>query len=256
MIIFCYPSIICKASDHYQTNFFSDFYLESNLGIRSLANQSTVEVNANDHNLSLKSPNEAFLYSLAIPGTGQIYSGAKYGYIYAAAEVGLLVTYFVLRNSGVNTREEYRQLVRDNVIFIGPGSFAKWDEIEDYEHATQYENWNHVYDSETTRTRTGKWYWKDLDPSLKETEDTSIEFDSKHRLEAYDLRQEANDTFQSARTVLGLVLLNHVFSAVEARISAKRWNNQHKQNRPFELELETDISSGSIKSVFVLKRQF
>ncbi len=256
VIIFCISSLICQASDPLQTNFYTDFYLESNLGMRSLANQSTVQVNSIDSVITLKSPNEAFLYSLAIPGTGQIYSGAKYGYIYTAAEIGLLVTYFVLRNSAINTREDYRDLVRENVIFIGPGSFENWDEIEDYEHATQYENWNHVYDSETTRTRTGKWYWKDLDPSLKDTEDTSIEFDSKHRLEAYDLRQDANDTFESARTVLGLVILNHVFSAVEARISAKRWNNRQTQNLSFEVELNTDISSGSINSTVALKRRF
>ena len=113
---------------------------------------------------------------------GQLYNGSKYGYIYTAAEIGLWITYFVLRNSAVNTREDYRELVRENLIFIGPGSFEEWDEIEDYEHATQYENWNHVYDSETTRNRTGKWYWKDLDPSLKDAKDTSIEFDSKTSL--------------------------------------------------------------------------
>ena len=99
--------------------------------------------------------------------------------------------------------------------------------IEDFEHASQYENWNHVYDSDVTRVRTGKWYWKDLDPSLKDEKDTAIEFDSKHRLEAEGLRQKANDTFQSARTVLGMVILNHVFSAVEARITTKRWNQKH-----------------------------
>ena len=225
-VIFSFSSAICIASDMSQEHLLTDFYLTSHLGIRTLADQSTT----NDNIVSLKSPNEAFLYSLAIPGMGQLYNGSKYGYIYTAAEVGLWITYFVLRNSAVNTREDYRELVRENVIFIGPGSFEEWDEIEDYEHATQYENWNHVYDSEATRNRTGKWYWKDLDPSLKDAKDTSIEFDSKHRLRAYDLRQEANDTFENARTVLGLVILNHVFSAVEARISTKRWNNKQQQN--------------------------
>ena len=31
-----------------------------------------------------------------------------------------------------------------------PGSFEDWDPIEDFEHATQYETWNHPYDSEAT----------------------------------------------------------------------------------------------------------
>ena len=252
VIIFSFSAAICIASDMSQEHLLTDFYLTSNLGIRTLADQSTT----NDNIVSLKSPNEAFLYSLAIPGMGQLYNGSKYGYIYTAAEIGLWITYFVLRNSAVNTREDYRELVRENLIFIGPGSFEEWDEIEDYEHATQYENWNHVYDSETTRNRTGKWYWKDLDPSLKDAKDTSIEFDSKHRLQAYDLRQEANGTFENARTVLGLVILNHVFSAVEARISTKRWNNRQQQNAAFEVAFKTDFSTDAPRGALVLKRIF
>ncbi len=251
-VIFSFSAAICIASDMSQEHLFTDFYLTSHLGIRTLADQSTT----NDNMVSLKSPNEAFLYSLAIPGMGQLYNGSKYGYIYTAAEIGLWITYFVLRNSAVNTREDYRELVRENVIFIGPGSFEEWDEIEDYEHATQYENWNHVYDSEATRNRTGKWYWKDLDPSLKDAKNTSIEFDSKHRLQAYDLRQEANDTFENARTVLGIVILNHVFSAVEARISTKRWNNRQQQNSAFEVEFKTDFSTDAPRGALVLKRKF
>ncbi|MYB66785.1 hypothetical protein F4083_00055 [Candidatus Poribacteria bacterium] len=251
-VIFSLSAAICIASDMSQEHLLTDFYLTSHLGIRTLADQSTT----NDNFVSLKSPNEAFLYSFAIPGMGQLYNGSKYGYIYTAAEVGLWITYFVLRNSAVNTREDYRELVRENVIFIGPGSFEEWDEIEDYEHATQYENWNHVYDSEATRNRTGKWYWKDLDPSLKDAKDTGIEFDSKHRLQAYDLRQEANATFENARTVLGLVILNHVFSAVEARISTKRWNNKQQQNRAFEVTFKADFSTDAPRGALVLKRKF
>ncbi len=252
ILIISFSAAICIASDISQEHLLTDFYLASNLGIRTLTDQHV----ANDNIVSLKSPNEAFLYSLAIPGMGQLYNGSKYGYIYTAAEIGLWITYFVLRNSAVNTREDYRELVRDNVIFIGPGSFEEWDEIEDYEHATQYENWNHVYDSEATRNRTGKWYWKDLDPSLKDAEDTSIEFDSKYRLQAYGLRQDANDTFENARTVLGLVILNHVFSAVEARISTKRWNNKRQQNRAFEVTFKADFSTDAPRGALVLKKKF
>ena len=229
VIIFCLSSAICFASNESQTHLLTNFYLDSNLGIRTLTNQSTAAIAAGENLAPQKSPNEAFLYSLVIPGMGQLYTGAKHGYIYTAAEVGLLATYFILRNSAANTRDEYRDIVRDNIIFIGPGSFEAWDLIEDFEHASQYENWNHVYDSDVTRVRTGKWYWKDLDPSLKDEKDTAIEFDSKHRLEAYDLRKKANDTFQSARTVLGMVIFNHVISAVEARISTKRWNQKQQE---------------------------
>ena len=83
-----------------------------------------------------------------------------------------------------------------------------------------------------------------------------LRFDSKYRLEAFDLRQKANDTFQSARTVLGLVILNHVFSAVEARITTKRWNAKQQQTGSLEIDLQTDISTGALTGILVLKKKF
>ena len=254
--IFYLSSAICLASDEPQMSPFTNFYLDSNLGIRTLADQSTVSMTEAEKIVPRKSPNEAFLYSLAIPGMGQLYTGAKHGYIYTAAEVGLFITYFILRNRAVNTRDDYREVVRENVFFEGPGSFQNWDPIEDFEHATQYENWNHLYDSEETRKRTGKWYWKDLDPALKNELDADIQFDSKYRIEAYELRQKANDTFQTARTVLGIVILNHVISAVEARITTKRWNQKQLQKTNFEIDVKTDMSSGTLTGLLLLKKRF
>lgn len=249
------PSCVL-ASQQSRSSMFNGFHLRSSIGSKILKDDSSTTLVVSNNSIALKSPNEAFLYSMIIPGLGQINNGAKYGYIYTAVEIGLLTTFFILRNNAANTREDYRDIVRDNVIFEGPGNFEDWDPIEDFEHATQYENWNHVYDSDATRDRTGKWYWKDLDPTLKNEKDTEIGFDSKYRLEAFDLREEANDTFQTARTVLGVVILNHIVSAVEARINTIRSNNKHLQNNSFEVETETDISLGSITSVLVLKKRF
>ena len=165
VLFFFLTYVICSASNEPQTHFFSNFNLNSSLGIRVLSDHSSIAIAADQNITPSKSPNEAFLYSLAIPGMGQIYTGAKYGYIYTAAEVALLTTYFILRNNAVNTRDDFYDVVRKNVSFIGPGGINDWND-EDYEHAAQFETWNHVYDSENTRNRTGKWYWKDLDPEL------------------------------------------------------------------------------------------
>ena len=229
VLLLCLSSGVCLASDVLNAQPFTAFALDSKLGPRSLADQSAVTMAASQTLQPRKSPNEAFLYSLVIPGMGQLYTGAKRGYIYTAAEVGFLATFFILRNSAANTRDDYRDVVRDHVIFIGAGSFEDWDPIEDFEHATQYETWNHPYDSEATRNRTGKWYWQDLNRDLKNEKHTDLEerdLGSKYRLEAFDLRQKANDTFERAKFFLGLAILNHVVSAVEARITTKRFNNR------------------------------
>ena len=261
VLIFCSASSICLAAEGTPVPPLTAFYLDSALGNRSIAAQSAVTIKMNQNLQPRKSPNEAFLYSLVVPGMGQLYTGAKHGYVYTVAEVGLLATYFILRNRASNTREDYRDVVRQHVIFEGPGSFEDWDPIEDFEHATQYENWNHVYDSEETRARTGKWYWDDA-RSFKDEADVNIEFDSPRRLEAFDLRQKANDTFQLARTVLGVALLNHVVSAVEARITTKRFNTRlqnsltQAETRTFEIDVKTDMSTGTLAGILVLRKRF
>ena len=264
VLLLCLSSGVCLAADVFNAQPLTAFALDSKLGTRSLANQSSTTMAASQALQPRKSPNEAFLYSFVIPGMGQLYTGAKRGYIYTAAEVGFLTTYFMLRNSAANTRDDYRDVVRDHVVFIGPGSFEDWDPIEDFEHATQYENWNHDYDSEAARARTGKWYWDDLDPTLKDVRHRDIEVGvgSKHRLEAFDLRQKANDTFERAKFFLGLAILNHVVSAVEARITTKRFNSRLEntptqvQTRAFDIDVQPDRFTGALTGTFVLRTRF
>ena len=265
VLLLCLSSGVCLASDVFKAQPFTAFALDSKLGTRSLTDQSSVTMLASQALQPRKSPNEAFLYSLVIPGMGQLYTGAKRGYVYIAAEAGFLATFFVLRNSAANTRDDYRDVVREHVVFIGPGSFEDWDPIEDFEHATQYETWNHDYDSEATRNRTGKWYWEDLNPDLKNENHRDLEergLGSKYRLEAFGLRQEANDTFERAKFFLGLAILNHVVSAVEARIATKRFNtrsqnlNSHTRTRTFDIDVRTDLSTGTLTSALVLRKRF
>ena len=265
VLLLCLSSGVFLASDVFNAQPFVAFALDSKLGNRSLANQSAVTLAASQELQSRKSPNEAFLYSLVIPGMGQLYTGAKRGYLYAAAEVGFLATYFVLQSSAANTRDDYRDVVRDHVIFIGAGSFEDWDPVEDFEHATQYETWNHKYDSEATRNRTGKWYWADLNSDLKNENHGDLEergLGSKYRLEAFDLRQKANDTFERAKFFLGLAILNHVVSAVEARITTKRLNTRSQnpisqtRNRTFDIDLQIDILTGVFTGAVVLQKTF
>ena len=200
----------------------------------------------------IKSPTKAFLYSVLVPGSGQLYIGAKRGYLQIAAEVGLLTAYFITRSNAQNLREDYREQVRDNIVFEGPTRIDNWDPIEDFEHATQYENWNHAYDSEATQTRTGKWYWKRDGDAFKDHPAAEVPA-SEARLEAFETRMDANDKFQLAKTFLGIAILNHVVSAVDARIAAKSYNKKH---RSFELNLQTSFSPRDVQSQLVLRKRF
>ena len=235
----------------------TSFRLSSAVGTQTLVAEqsefSAIEKRQGSMNLEpIKSPTKAFLYSALVPGSGQLYIGAKRGYLQITAEVGLVVAYFITRSSAQNLREDYREQVRDNIVFEGPTKIQDWDPIEDFEHATQYENWNHRYDSEATRARTGKWYWKRDGDAFKDRPADEVPA-SEARLEAFETRMDANDKFQLAKTFLGIAILNHVVSAVDARIAAKSYN---KKLRAFELNLQTSFSPHNVQSQLVLKKRF
>ena len=200
-----------------------------------------------------KSPTKAFLYSALVPGSGQLYIGAKRGYLQIAAEIGLLTAYFITRSNAQSLREDYRQHVRDHVVPEGPTKFDAWDPIEDFEHATLFDNWRNIYMMDGTGEpleRVGKWYWADR-RAFKDEERKN--HDSPLREAALQMRMDANDKFQSAKTFLGIALLNHVVSAIDARIAAKSYNKKHSS---FGLDMQTTFSPYDVQSQLVLQKRF
>ena len=233
------------------------FRLTSALGAQTLPTKQGGSLSIEEHQGALniepmKSPTKAFLYSALVPGSGQLYIGAKRGYLQIAAEAGLLAAYFITRSSAQDLREDYREHVRNHVIFEGPTKFDDWDPIEDFEHATLYDNWHNVYTDNNGEPleRVGKWYWEDRKAFKDENRKTH---DSPQRKVAYELRMDANDKFQAAKTFLGIAILNHVVSAIDARIAAKSYNR--KQNS-LGLDLQTSVSPDSIESRLVFQKRF
>ena len=233
------------------------FRLASAMGVQILPTKQSEIPSIEGHQSALnvepmKSPTKAFLYSALVPGSGQLYIGAKRGYFQIAAEVGLLAAYFITRSSAQDLREDYREHVRNHVIFEGPTKFDDWDPIEDFEHATLYDNWHNVYTDNNGEPleRVGKWYWADR-KAFKD-ENRKIH-DSPQRKVAYELRMDANDKFQLAKTFLGIAILNHVVSAIDARIAAKSYNRKQSS---LGLDLQTSVSPYSVESQLVLQKRF
>lgn len=243
-----------QPSENYQGR---SFRFTSAMGTQTLPTKQAGSLSIEEHQGALniepmKSPTKAFLYSALVPGSGQLYIGAKRGYLQIAAEVGLLAAYFITRSGAQDLREDYRVHVRDHVIFEGPTKFDDWDPIEDFEHATLFDNWHNVYTDNNGEPleRVGKWYWEDRKAFKDENRKTH---DSPQRKVAYELRMDANDKFQRAKTFLGIAILNHVVSAIDARIAAKSYNR--KQNS-LGLDLQTSVSPDNIESRLVFQKRF
>ena len=257
-----------------------------------------------------KNPNLAFIYSLLIPGYGQIYSKAKRGYGMIAAEMALLTSYYVMHGNAKNDRDHYRDQVRKYVRFDGgcggnlesfsfvhstsgervevPCAFDKWDPVEDFEHATEFSNWRNIYNADTvkieekyrlinglnktqileqlqrldvqqlrTLERVGLWYWEDLELYKDETKGQGKNGPpSRQRQTAYDLRNNANEKFERAKVFLGLVMFNHVVSAVDARIATKSYNKKNTPQSRTRLDWKMKVSPLAIENRVLLRKHF
>lgn len=219
-------TVFCIHSNAAETNRQS-FLLVSALGNEQLPDQSLV--------VDTKSPAKASLFSIVAPGTGELYCGAKRGYIHLAAEVGLFVAYVFINRDAEDTREDCKKNIRENVKFEdGKSYFDQWT-WEDYEHATMFNHWNHDYYTEENFSRYGPFYWPGYEDALKEEKETYDEI----RQEALDLRNDSNDRFQLAKGFIGGVILNHLVSAIDARILAKKYNQKANRKMPITFKIDS-----------------
>jgi hypothetical protein len=180
-----------------------------------------------------KSSAKAFLYSVAIPGTGELYAGStKKGITFIATEVAFWSAYVVLHGRSKDLNSSYKKYVKEHIAFIVDeeskvNSVDNWN-MEDYEHATQTENWHYIY-TEKDVERLGKFYWKDLSENDIDKLSEEIINKSNYRKEAYSRRGSANTKYKQAKRCLSLIVVNHIASAIDARISAVLHNKRNSQ---------------------------
>lgn len=206
----------------------------------------------------LKSPAKAFLFSAIVPGTGELYSKAKRGYIFVAAEAAFWAAYIVIHGRAGELEQEYVSFVDEHIRFESDSpatSTANWT-MEDYEHATQSDNWHYVYTESNGHPvdRVGKFYWDDLPEDM--IDEPGSQLVSQSRAEAFEKRHLSNDKFEQAKIFIGLVVFNHIASAVDGRIAATIYNNRASKITA-EVSLHPTLSpSGHPGAYLALRAQF
>lgn len=203
-----------------------------------------------------KSPQKAFLFSAVVPGTGEFYSGTKRGVFFVASEIALWTAYFMLHGKAEDYQDDYVKFVDAHIRFEedSPADSTKSWTLEDYEHATQADNWHYVYTETNGKPieRVGKFYWDDL-PKDKIDEPGGVSLDesnSESRKAAFEKRGLANDEFKQAKIFLGLVVVNHIASAVDARIAATMYNNR-VSNNGINVSLHPTLSASGNPGMYV-----
>ncbi|MGQ9610082.1 MAG: hypothetical protein ACUVWN_12310 [bacterium] len=202
-----------------------------------------------------KSPEKAFLLSAIVPGTGEFYGGSKRGLVFISAETAFWISYFILHRRADEINNSYLDAVRKNIRFEEDSPVKSTDTwtLEDFEHATQSDNWHYVYTENNGKPipRVGKFYWSDAEATKDEPAGELVN-NSKLRQQAYKTRMSANKKYKQAKIGLGLVVVNHVVSAIDARILAINRNK-----RDIKISVHNNIlPSGEATISIVLKKLF
>jgi len=242
------------------------------LGIQSLKNGGADYINSFDRNqqsdefesdfddgegiyeYDYKSTKRAFVYSLLVPGLGQRYAKSHpiKTLAFIGVEVGLWMGYFNRRNKGDIRTDEYIDFA-DLHWLKGPGDSTYYDWLSNQEdsadivggHDLENADYQQYYEmiGKYDLFRAG-WddYW--VNPAKYDSVDF---YTSPHRERYLVMRDEANSFYDNANKLLIFAMLNHLVSAFDAAMAAKRYNRTKASESWFSVKTEMKKYSATEK---------
>lgn len=196
-----------------------------------------------------KSPRRAFLLSAVLPGAGEFYAGApKRAIGFFGVEALALGAYFTWKGKGDDIEQEFRNVANAN---WDPVAYLEWRTST---RASRYSSITHALPcssfvaggGEVKSTlkgcgdrQTQQYYellgkynqfiagWDDVvrtdsNSPVQPTDIDSVEsFSSQKRFKYEDRRNDSNVYLKRASNVLGLILVNHALSAIDAARAAR-----------------------------------
>jgi hypothetical protein len=193
-----------------------------------------------------------FLFSLAVPGAGQLVEGHKRGFLYLAAEAAFWTGFFILNGDGLDKRDAYEDFADVRWDYYGYQDFythtcgdtlfdpaqgcrplAPYGSQEFYEDIGKYE----VY-----------WDWWIVDPSGGPTSPRGV------RDVYWEMRKDSNRDLRNARYFVTAAFLNHLVSAVDAFLAARggRSSPGHA-GRGLPLEFGVADAGGGLSCTVVMR---
>lgn len=160
-----------------------------------------------------KSTTLAVLYSVLLPGMGELYAGSfETGKYYLMADAGLWLTYGGFQLHGQWLRQDARSFAQQHAQTNADGkddqfevNLGNFNTVADYNEAKLRDrDYNLVYDPNSNYA----WKW-DSDAN---------------RLQYKDLRIRSDQVFQNSKFVLGALVLNRIISAFSAGRAVAAYN--------------------------------
>jgi hypothetical protein len=178
-----------------------------------------------------KSPGKAFLFSVAVPGTGQLYQGANRGFVYLGVELLSWLAYASFHSSG-KQKETMFEAYADN----------HWD-LERLMRAAAESTCAVTPDSadlariEEFRQSNQQHYYEDIG----KLETYACGWDNPANRQTYrQMRRESNRMLNNARHAETLAFVNHIASAVDAFLTARHYNRSLGQGIDMKIEMVAD----------------
>ncbi len=167
-----------------------------------------------------RSVSKAFVYSFLVPGLGEYYVGSKWkAGLFFAADLLSWTQYYTNHTDGQDREDEFEAFADEH---WSADRYLVW--LIETHNTTSDSSFTHSLPGEKTQQyyeMVGKWDqfeygWDDVNRA------SGV---SARRQQYLGMRGEANNKFETARTWAMISVANHVLSALDAALSAKRFNS-------------------------------
>ncbi len=190
-------------------------------------------------------PARMFLFSLAVPGSGQLVQGQKRWFVYLAAEAAFWTGFFILNGDGLDKRDAYEDFADERWDYEGYAAYyesvcvacpdcdncrpmAERYSQEFYEDIGKYDAY---------------WDWWDPDPeTARDVRDVY-----------WEMRKESNRDLRNARYFVTAAFLNHLVSAVDSFLSARGGRSPGYSERDLSLEFDMADAGGGLSCAVVMR---
>ena len=251
-----------SVQEYFQTNRLAMTKYFSNEEI--LRQRDDIDLSTNIYEYNTKSPGKAFLLSLAVPGAGEFYNEQKFkAGIFLAVDAALWTGYFIYHKKGADKEKEYKAYA--DVHYSWQDFLIWWDDLpdenkQDYSHRMPVDEnnvpiFNHEYYENIGKYDQFQVGWPGgiNHPFIPGDSVYSETWMPVERSTYLGLRQRSNDYFSNATTAVMVSIANHIVSAFDAAIGAKRYNKGVKQ---YSFDLKTKNIDGKTTPFVTLTAAF
>jgi hypothetical protein len=247
-----------------------EYFLSNSLSMQNflsnkleVKNQDTGDLRSDIYEFHSKSPYKAFVYSLIIPGAGEFYTGSRIkAGSFLAIDAILWTGYLIYHGKGTKEEKDYKLYA--DAHYIASEYNTWWGGLD----SSVQNTYSHrlYFDASGNPIRTREYYENvgKYDQFQVGWDDIGLNYPpppipggspvvSPHRSTYLGMRATSNNYFSNATTMAMVSIANHLVSAFDAAIGARKFNRGNKQ---YSMQFESRNIDGKVAPFVVLQTKF